>query len=74
MAHGFEQPQFGGVSNRLTVALRQSKPLVPVVPIGIYRTGDRCRNCDGSNWLVGRSTVECAHCGHALPKEQAGDA
>lgn len=28
---------------------------------------NHCPGCGRSQWLVGRSTAECAHCGTALP-------
>lgn len=31
-----------------------------------YQAGMRCPSCWSSNWLVGRSTAECGHCGQPL--------
>lgn len=35
----------------------------------VYRPGSEtaCPECGKTNWLVGRSTAECAHCATALP-------
>jgi hypothetical protein len=40
----------------------------------LYRLGEanRCPACLKSNWLIGRSTAECAFCGTALPLEHTG--
>ncbi len=40
----------------------------------IYHPGEvnRCPGCLRSQWLVGRSTAECAFCGTALPLEHTG--
>lgn len=38
-----------------------------------YHEGEtnRCPQCQHKAWHVGRSTAECAHCGHPLPLAQA---
>lgn len=35
----------------------------------LYRPGEpnHCPGCGGQNWLVGRSSAECARCATALP-------
>ena len=40
----------------------------------LYHQGEvnRCPGCLRSQWLIGRSTAECAFCGTALPLENAG--
>lgn len=37
--------------------------------VSVYRRAEfnRCPGCGGSQWLVGRSSAECAFCGTALP-------
>ena len=39
-----------------------------------YRRGEanHCPGCGGSHWSIGRSTVECAFCGTALPIATGG--
>lgn len=32
---------------------------------------DRCPNCDRSQWIIGRSTAECAFCSTAIPLAEA---
>lgn len=32
-----------------------------------YRSGQRCPDCDGDNWLLGRAAAECGRCGLPLP-------
>ncbi len=34
-----------------------------------YHAGDRrhCDGCGSTHWHIGRSTAECATCGHAMP-------
>lgn len=38
-----------------------------------YHEGEvnRCPQCGGKGWHVGRVTAECGHCGHPLPLAQA---
>ena len=38
-----------------------------------YHEGEtnRCPQCGGKGWIVGRLTAECGHCGHPLPLAQA---
>lgn len=40
----------------------------------VYHEGEvnRCPGCWRSQWLIGRSTAECAFCGTALPLENTG--
>lgn len=33
----------------------------------LYHAGDHCPGCGGTNWIVGRSSAECAGCATALP-------
>lgn len=33
----------------------------------LYHPGDHCPACGGANWIVGRSSAECAVCTTALP-------
>lgn len=33
----------------------------------VHRSGDYCPGCGKGNWIVGRSSAECASCGTALP-------
>jgi hypothetical protein len=44
------------------------------VYLPLYREGEvnRCPGCWRSQWLIGRSTAECAYCGTALPLEHTG--
>lgn len=37
--------------------------------LAVYRPGEsnRCPGCGGQNWLVGRTTAECAFCATAVP-------
>lgn len=39
-----------------------------------YRPGvvTHCPGCQGTNWLVGRFSAECAHCGTALEMRNDG--
>lgn len=39
--------------------------LRPFTAATVYENGQRCPSCLGTNWLIGRTTAECAHCGHA---------
>lgn len=36
----------------------------PAIPV--YHDGVKCPACTGNNWLIGRSTAECARCTFAL--------
>lgn len=40
----------------------------------IYRDHEvnHCPGCGGSQWLIGRSTAECAFCATAVPLQHAG--
>lgn len=40
----------------------------------LYHSGEvnRCPGCFRSQWLIGRSSAECAFCGSALPLEHTG--
>lgn len=31
----------------------------------VYQPGQHCPSCLSNNWLIGRTTAECARCGHA---------
>jgi len=48
-----------------TAILRRVAPL-------LYWPGEvnRCPQCNSKAWHVGRTTAECAHCGHPLPLAQ----
>ena len=40
----------------------------------LYRSNalNHCPGCGGAQWLIGRSTAECAYCATALPLEHTG--
>lgn len=40
----------------------------------LYHAGEvnRCPGCFRCQWLIGRSTAECAFCGTAIPLEHTG--
>ena len=42
--------------------------------LAIYRWGEvnHCPGCARSQWLIGRTTAECAFCATAIPLEQPG--
>lgn len=44
------------------VKVRRPAPMV-------YREGEanRCPQCAGAAWIVGRASAQCARCGHPLP-------
>ena len=39
----------------------------PVRQLYYPGAANHCPACGSANWLIGRSTAECARCHHALP-------
>ena len=41
----------------------------------LYHSGtvNHCPGCAGTQWLVGRASAQCAHCGTALPLARQGE-